>query len=410
MNRTKFHVVMLLIHASCFILLLLGCSGNGGDKLTYNQLLQKKVTSMWQEYMATHGVTKGGLAVYITSPKGTYFASESIDGSSSRNIHFRAASNTKTFTAASIMLLHQQGLLNIDDLIVAPIPGKGIPYVPDTKAYEIPYKKTITIRQLLMHRAGVFDVSNDDVPESCQVPYAGQSYEDYIRIDLGEDNHQFTFDELVGVVATCNLSTGLPGEKYKYSNTGYSILGKIIERVSGKSYGEFVMENLVLQNAMYSTTFPYLSTDRTLPEPYAKGYLFYEGVLSEVTEDNMSAHVAEGNIISTPADLALWVRALIRGEAGISKELVDLMTCTPEENASSCYGMGILFIEGLGYGHNGAHEGYLSLMLYNPDDHVALVIFFGVLDGDHLEEQLHFINEVGSEARKVLGYKGLDMK
>jgi hypothetical protein len=49
----------------------------------------------------------------------------------------------------------------------------------------------------------------------------------------------------------------------------------------------------------------------------------------------------------------------------------------------------------------------MSLMLYNPDDDVALVVFFGVLDGDHVEKQLHFINEVGSEARKVLGYEGI---
>jgi len=364
---------------------------------------------MWQEYMATYGVTKGGLAVYITSPKGNYFATEAINGPSSPKIHFRAASNTKTFTAASIMLLHQRGLLNIDDLIVSQIPGKGIPYVPDIKEYDIPYRETITIRQLLRHQAGVFDVSNDDVPESCQEPYAGQNYVDYVRIDLGQDNHQFTFDELVGVVATCSLSYWPPGEGYHYSNTGYSILGKIIERVSGQSYGDFVMENLVLPNSMNATTFPYLATDRKLPEPYAKGYLYYEGGLSEVTEDNMSANVAEGNVISTPADLTLWVRSLIRGEAGVSKEFVDMMKCKPEEGTSSCYGMGILFFEGLGYGHNGATEtGYMSLMLYDPDDDVALVVFFGVLDGDHVEEQLHFINEVGSEARKVLGYEGIN--
>jgi D-alanyl-D-alanine carboxypeptidase len=168
------------------------------------------------------------------------------------------------------------------------------------------------------------------------------------------------------------------------------------------------MENLVLPNHMNATTFPYLSTDRTLPEPYAKGYLYDEGVISEVTEDNMSAHVAEGNVISTPADLALWVRAIIRGEAGVSKEFVDMMKCQPEAPQTSCYGMGIIFLDGLGYGHNGAHEGYLSLMLYNPDDDVALVVFFGILDGDHIDQQLHFINEVGSEARKALGYKGLD--
>jgi D-alanyl-D-alanine carboxypeptidase len=396
-----------MLHAVCLALLLHGCSGSDRDE-PYSVSLQKMVSSMWQEYMTLYGVTKGGLAVYITSPKGSFFASEAIDGPSSRNIHFRAASNTKTFTAASIMLLHQQGLLNIDDLIVAPIPGKAIPYVPDTKEYAILYKEMITIRQLLRHQAGVFDLGNDDVWESCQEPYAGQNYEDYIRKDLGQDNHQFTFDELVGVLATCSLSYGAPGEKYHYSNTGYSILGKIIERVSGMSYGDFVIENFVLPNNMNATSFPYLATDRKLPEPYAKGYLYNEGVLSEVTEDNMSASVAEGNVISTPADLELWVRSLMNGRAGVNKDLIDMMKCQPEEGTFFCYGMGILFLEGLGYGHNGGTEGYISLMLYDPDDDVALVVFFGVSNGDHVYEQFNFINEVGSEARKVLGYKGLD--
>jgi D-alanyl-D-alanine carboxypeptidase len=359
---------------------------------------------MWQDYKATYGVEKGGLAVHITSPKGNYFASEAIDGPSSRNIHFRAASNTKTFTAAAIMLLHEQGHLNIDDPIVSRIPGSVSPYVPDTEQYNIPYKEMITIRQLLRHQAGVYDLGNDDVWESCQEPYAGKNYEDYIRKDLGQDNHQFTFDELIGVLATCGLYYWPPGEKYHYSNTGYSILGKIIERVSGQTYGDFVMENLVLPNNMNATTFPYLATDRKLPDPYAKGYLYNGGVLSEVTEDNMSADVAEGNVISTPADLALWVRSLMRGEAGVSQEYIDMMKCQPEEGTSSCYGMGILFFEGLGYGHNGGTEGYISLMLYDPKDDVALVVFFGVADGDHVQEQFDFINEVGSEARKVFGY------
>jgi len=406
MNRKRFSLFIILLHVIFLALFLHGCSGSSGDE-PYSVLLQKKVTSMWQEYMTTYGVTKGGLAVFITSPKGNYFASEAINGPSSYQIHFRAASNTKTFTAASIMLLHQQGLLNIDDLIVADIPGKGIPYVPDTKEYAIPYKEMITIRQLLRHQAGVFDLGNDDVPESCQEPYAGKNYEDYIRKDLGQDNHQFTFDELVGVVATCSLSYWPPGEGFHYSNTGYSILGKIIERVSGVSYSDFVMENLVLPNNMNATSFPYLATDKKLPEPYAKGYLYDEGVLSEVTEDNMSASVAEGNVVSTPADLEMWVRSLMNGRAGVNKDLVDMMKCQPEEGTSSCYGMGILFFEGLGYGHNGGTQGYISLMLYDPNDDIALVVFFGVSNSDHVEEQFHFINEVGSEARKVLGYKGI---
>ena len=144
------------------------------------------------------------------------------------------------------------------------------------------------------------------------------------------------------------------------------------------------------------------------PEVFDNIRKLYEGVLSEVTEDNMSASVAEGNVISTPSDLALWVRSLIRGEAGVNKEYIDMMKCQPEEGTSSCYGMGILCIKGLGYGHNGGTEGYISLMLYDPNVDVALVVFFGVSNGDHVIEQFHFINEVGSEARKVLGYKSID--
>ena len=68
-----------------------------------------------------------------------------------QNTHFRIASNTKTFTSAAIMLLNQQGLLNIDDTIVSNIPGTANPYVPATAQYDIPNKASITIRRLSSH-------------------------------------------------------------------------------------------------------------------------------------------------------------------------------------------------------------------------------------------------------------------
>ncbi len=138
-----------------------------------------------------------------------------MEGEPTENTHFRAASITKTFTAAGILLLQQKGLLNIEDTVVSSIPGRTEPYPPNTPEYTIPHKDVITIRQLLEHRAGVFDVSNYVVPEDSKAPYAGQDYLAYI---LTQDfEHAFTFDELVSVTAFNQLSLAPPGTGYNYA-------------------------------------------------------------------------------------------------------------------------------------------------------------------------------------------------
>ena len=252
-----------------------------------------------------------GMAVYIESPSGNYFASSGMASSVDQFTRFRIASNTKTFTAAAIMLLYQQGKLQIDDPVNALIPGQGIPYVPATAQYNIPYKSTITIRQLLSHTAGVFDVTNELIPSTAPVLYAGQNY--VLYTEAIDPNHQFSPDELVGVDAACQLSYFAPGASYKYSNTGYSILATIIERVSGMTYDQFVTQNLIVPNGLSSTSVPMLATDRSIPTPFNPGYALCQGVMTDVTEDNMSVNIAEGNIISTPADLARWISRLFGG-------------------------------------------------------------------------------------------------
>jgi hypothetical protein len=98
--------------------------------------LNSMLSSYWQTYWAGKPGWNGGLALYVICPQGVFYASNNMpDGN--ENSHFRCASVSKTFTAASIMLLHQEGLLDIDDLITATIPGTGEPYVPDTDDYDI---------------------------------------------------------------------------------------------------------------------------------------------------------------------------------------------------------------------------------------------------------------------------------
>ena len=390
---------------SCFtllisILLLTSC-GTGHSPADPNQAaLDNLLAARWTSFEADKPNFGGGVALYIISPKGTYYVSAGLPGGT-KDLHFRAASITKTFTASSIMLLQQQGKLNIDDLITATIPGSTEPYVPNTPEYDIPNNNQITIKLLLKHRAGVFDVTNDVVPSDKSVPYAGWYYQDFVTSESGM-NHQFTFDELVSVDATCSLSYGAPDSIYHYSNTGYNILGKIIERVSGKSYGQYVHDNFVVPDGLTETTFPYLGDVVAPAAPYATGYRYENQTLTDVSRDNMSVNVAEGNVVSTPYDLANWIKGLIRGQAGLSAGTVYLMTS--EAANANAYGLGLATVRGLGYGHNGAHNGYLTSMYYDPKQDVTMVITGTGVDEVNMLNEVIYLLKTCWEAKNLLGY------
>lgn len=371
----------------------------------YQSKLQNLINTKWAGYGADKKNWGGGIAMHILSPKGNFFVSTQMGENVTEYIHFRGASTTKTFTAASILLLQQRNLLNIDDKITDLIPGTNEPYIPNNSTYDIPYKDEITIRLLLNHRAGVFDVANNNVPATADAPYAGKRYIDYVREDLGDDAHTFTIDELVGVVSVNKLSFTPPETKFHYSDTGYSILGRIIERISGKSYREFVRENFLAPNKLSETSFPYLGTDQSIPSPYAEGYTWTQDVLYSTTADNMSPNIAEGNVISTPNDLALWVKLLIGGKSGLLPQYVSMMTdVQPTGEAHGYYGLGCVYTQGLGYGHNGGHAGYMTVMRYDPDQDVAVLIFASVLNADDLTGQQNFMYNLGTSAKGLLGY------
>jgi D-alanyl-D-alanine carboxypeptidase len=390
-----------LLPALVFIVLLACCSGGSKDPSPAEKL-QASVDANWIQYKEAHGLPGGGMAVYLETPSGNYFASSGMMAEVDQNTRFRILSNTKTFTAAAIMLLNQQGKLNIEDYIVSNIPSQAVPYVPDTAQYSIPNKATITMRQLLSHTAGVFDATNDAIPSSVACSYAG--IEDYTKYILATDsNHLFSPGEFVGVDAACNLSYGIPGGVYHYSNTGYSILATIIERVSGLPYDQFVMQNLITPNGLTSTSVPVLPADQMIPPPFNPGYQYYQRIFTDVTQSNMSAQIAEGNINSTPADLARWVRRLIRGEAGLNSTSVQAMkTVTPP---SKSYGLGIVNMGSLGFGHNGAGNGYVSNMAYDPAADVTTIVYCNVEDYANVPSgQLPLLVNASKDARAAVGY------
>ena len=392
---------LFILPVLTLLALLAGCSG--GSDPSPAERLQASVDANWSEYKRAHALPGGGMAVYVESPSGNYFASSGMSAGIDQNTRFRIGSNTKTFTAAAIMLLNQRGNLNIDDTIVSAIPGQAVPYVPATAQYNIPYKASITIRQLLSHTAGVFDISNQQVPSTCPAPYAGQDYISYVQAT--DPNHQFSADELVGVIATCQISNFAPDGGYKYSNAGYWLLSVIIERVSGMTYDQFLVNNLLAPNGLSSTTVPMLGTDQTIPAPFNPGYVYDGSVMTDVTQANFSNAVGSGNILSTPADIARWVKRLITGEAGLNAVSVQAMKTATPQSGTSNYGLGIFYTAGLGYGHNGAVSGYLSQMLYDPDSAVTTIVYFNVWDVPHLAPDQFALNvKAARDAKAAIGY------
>lgn len=385
--------------------LLITACGDDDTSATVHDRLFRMLQSEWTTYLGSLPASAGGVAMYLVTPDNEYFASTGIDHASP-DIHFRAASNTKTFTAAAILLLQQEGRLNIDDTITSTIPGRSEPYIPETANYAIPYKNQITIKQLLSHRAGVFDVTNAAIPSDCPAPYAGTTYLSHVEATQGLQ-HTFTFDELVGVVAHCQISLSIPGAEYHYSNTGYNLLGKIIERVSGLSYREFVTQRLLIPNQLFDTSFPVLGSEQSIPSPFAPGYFIGDGELYAKTEDNMSLNVAEGNIISTPRDLARWARRLFKGQAGLSAQTVAQMSeCLSDAGEHSCYGLGIWGVsDPQGKGHSGAHAGYLSVMLHDPSSDMTTIIFSNLLNYDATLAEMQVQLGMRKKAYGILGLK-----
>ncbi|WP_042492061.1 serine hydrolase domain-containing protein [Aequorivita sublithincola] len=181
---------------------------------------------------------------------------------------------------------------------------------------------------------------------------------------------------MVGLNAEHQLSTTVPGDGFYYSNTGYKILGKIIEEISGKTYSEFIDQRFIIPLGLAGTYSVWKGSDVEMRTPYIDSYLYIRGKDKiDTSEDNMTINVTEGNIVSTPKDITNWMRLLLTGNAGVNASNVALMKeMLPADGGHGVYGLGLVFDEGLGYGHNGAHLSYISSLRYNPDNDIAILM------------------------------------
>ena len=249
---------------------------------------------------------------------------------------FAAGSITKSFTAAAILQLQEKGLLNVDDPVSKYVGGNG-------------WESKVTLRQLLTHTSGL--------PRDGIIP--GKRY--------------VSLDENVESVKKQSLLFD-PGKNFSYSNAGYSILAAIIGKVSGKSYNEYIRENIFLPLGMNRSR---CGTDASYANGQSVGYLLKTGKPLRLSIYDLSGETGSGNIYSTAYDLYKYERGICNGKI-LSKESSDWMFSPQWGDWSSGYGYGWEITEKYGrkrfsHGGNIAGGGYVSLIIRYPGEGFLLV-------------------------------------
>lgn len=250
---------------------------------------------------------------------------------------FQIASLTKQFTAMAILMLQADGKLSVDDKLCAHIE-------PCPEAWA-----EVTIHHLLTRTAGMPDSFIDE-----EGPVAPED----VIASFRDKPLKFT-----------------PGDHWEYSNTGYMLLGAIIERVSGQSYGDFLQERIFTPLGMADTGY-------NRPDEGACGY-FGKGLAKPA---NLTVAFSAGGLSSTVEDLYRWEQALDT-DTLIPAELRELMftphvdlnvLSTPE---SYGYGWIIDSFEGkLRQEHGGSIPGYLSELMRFPEQGVTIILLSNTED------------------------------
>lgn len=277
-----------------------------------------------------------------------------------------AGSVGKTFVAAVALGLAQEGKLSLDDKIERWLGDE--PWFQD-----LPGSKDITVRQLMMHRSGLADHAND-------LRFAAKVRQ--VIVAPGSDpDFYFHPAELIDFVLK-KKPRFAPGEQFAYTDTGYIVLGLVIERAGGAPYYEQLQKRFLDPLGLVHT----VPANRRDIAGIASGYLAPKNVfgLPEKTtkEGKLAFNPANewtgGGLASTPSDLARWGAALYGGSALPGAYLDELVAAAgPDKDKDHFYGLGV-FVDrtdlGLKYGHGGWFPGYLTQLAYYPDYGVAIAV------------------------------------
>lgn len=259
---------------------------------------------------------------------------------------FHIASLSKQVVAFSILLLEKEGKLSLTDDI-----RKYLDYVPD-------FGKKITIQHLINHTSGLRD-------QWQLLAIAGWQLDDVI-----------TQDQVIKLVSTQKELNFNPGEQYMYCNTGYTLLGEIVKKISGLSLREYCNKNIFLPLGMSNTHFH----DNYQELVKNRAYSYYPGPKNVFRHSVLSySTVGATSLFTTVEDEAKWLLNFETGQVG-GKDLINKMFLTGvlNDNKKLDYAFGLAVNEYKGYkqiSHGGADAGYRTYLSYYPEAKTGIIIF-----------------------------------
>ncbi|ASK30427.1 serine hydrolase [Chryseobacterium sp. T16E-39] len=331
-NRTFQWFTLLLLFLSC---------------LLFGQGLEKRIDSLiLKEFNDPKG--PGGVFTVTQKGKSKYQkafgkANLELDTALNPDNVFQIGSMTKQFTAVAILMLEQQGKLNVNDPISK--------YIKD-----YPNGDKITIHHLLTHTSGIKDFTKmKSISTIAQKEMKPEMMVDFFK------NEPVDF---------------APGEKFDYNNSGYVVLGYLIELISGDSYENFIQKNIFDKSGM---THSYYASDRKIIPKRAYGYHKKEYGYVNKTMINFSVPFSSGSLMSTAEDMQKWQNALNKNlllNAQETQKAFQKYRLNNGEEFTYGYGWHIKEINGVPIReHGGSIFGFKSMGVYIPSEDIYVTGF-----------------------------------
>jgi CubicO group peptidase (beta-lactamase class C family) len=334
-----------IIICSLIVIIIYSCSTQERQSSTSPEL-ERRVDSLVQPYIDSSKAAGIDIAVYKNNEpllhKAYGMADLEFDVKLPVDASFEIGSVTKQFTAAAICQLAEKGKLSLDDDIT-----KFIKF--DT------HGKKVTIRNLLSHTSGI---------------------KGYTELPVFEKLSMFAYnrDTLLRIVEKEPFDFN-PGDALIYSNSGFFMLGLIIEKVSGSAYEDYVKKNLFEKAGMKNS---YYGSEIRVIKNKAHGYDTGEKGLVHAGYLDHTWPYAAGSLCSTTGDLVKWNDALHHGKIlGESMYKEYITPAVLNDGTITHYAKGITLSEQNGkrlISHGGGINGYLSQNNYYPDENTSIVV------------------------------------
>jgi len=308
-------------------------------RVSYSQVFNKAKLDSFFAALNTHDKMMGSIAmsangvVFYQKAIGYSVVSAIVKTRATTKTRYRIGSISKMFTATMIFQLIEEGKLTLKTSLAT--------YFP-----QLPNASKITIGEMLGHRSGIHNFTNDSL------------YAKYMGTSRSEP-------EMLAVFAKQKPDFE-PDTKAEYSNTIFVLLGYIIEKITGEPYREQLKKRITSKIGLGDTYYG-SKTNPIIDEAYS--YSYSNGHWEQMPETNMSIPGGAGAIVSTPTDLVKFIEALFAGKLIRRADLEQMKTI--KDN----YGMAMLSIpfgDKKGYGHSGGIDGFSSLLAYFPEDKLAI--------------------------------------